>query len=357
MAAGGSAFTNPVLHNDNVLESCEGVMRRWHDSIDAQTGHRCPRCWLRSYECYCQELRGKLQGKGMSEVAIEKADVCIYYHFLEVGRSANTGHLMQQLAPSATSSIVFANAPEEDQLVEEIVREYQQGDVRTCIMYPSTDAVLLSEWMANRTNNSSNRSSSSSCSSSSTTKRPARLVALDGTYKTAVRQIKHLQKCLAAAGVPMPVVKLDLDEKGCRSAVYGMMNQPDKEKICTFQAIVLALRQMGEDEQTCQLLLRELDEWIGYILRRRIKIGKEKLRVPTGFQRDELAPSSEMQSQLDSNHAYSRKARNSTSVHVPRTKKVIKDEMCATGEFVLVPTRRFSVLDLTSRVQGREVQD
>ena len=99
----------------------------------------------------------------------------------------------------------------------------------------------------------------------------------------AHRQFRHLQKLMQARGLQLPVVKLDLGAGGCRSAIVGLMTQPGKEKVCTFQACVMALRQLGEDEATCQALFSELDEWIAYILRKRIKLGKVQLKLPRGL--------------------------------------------------------------------------
>ena len=48
---------------------------------------------------------------------------------------------------------------------------------------------------------------------------------LDGTYPCSRRQLKHLRKCCAQPrrGYPLPVVKLHLDEFGCKSAITGLM--------------------------------------------------------------------------------------------------------------------------------------
>ena len=62
-------------------------------------------------------------------------------------------------------------------------------------------------------------------------------VALDGTYGNAARQWKYLRQSLEQldSKVPLPVVKLDLELGRCNSAVAGIMHQPGKEKICTYQ--------------------------------------------------------------------------------------------------------------------------
>ena len=97
-----------------------------------------------------------------------------------------------------------------------------------------------------------------------------RLVALDGTYGQANRQWKYLTHALALLSsqaqptsdtsstttstsapatvsnqkvesssprplMKLPVVKLDLEAGQCDSVLAGIMHQPGKDKICTYQ--------------------------------------------------------------------------------------------------------------------------
>eukprot|EP01034_Spumella_vulgaris_P038102 gene38102-47019_t len=49
--------------------------------------------------------------------------------------------------------------------------------------------------------------------------KPVRMVALDGTYPMARRQLKYLDSCCALKGVKLPTVKLDLKDGFCKSAI------------------------------------------------------------------------------------------------------------------------------------------
>lgn len=60
--------------------------------------------------------------------------------------------------------------------------------------------------------------------------------------------------------------------EGCRSAIVGIMQQPGAEKICSYQAVIIALQQLGVDSNLCSNLLMELDKWLAYILKRKVKI-------------------------------------------------------------------------------------
>ena len=89
----------------------------------------------------------------------------------------------------------------------------------------------------------------------------------------ATRQMKHLEQALAERNVPLPAVKLDLAGGGCKSAIAGIMYQPAKDKICSFQAVVMALLQTGWMSQSfCDQLSNDLHAWLGYILK--IKVPK-----------------------------------------------------------------------------------
>jgi len=222
----------------------------------------------------------------------------MYYYFLELGRSGNTGHLLELLLPNMTSSLVYGDLAAEQALVDRIVAEYKSGCIETVIMYPSSDAVLLSDFLANSSSSSSSSSSSFVSSTAGMESSPSgdlvvstrtlRLVALDGTYNTARRQCQWLRDTLEKVGVPLPVVKLDLSERGCCSAYLGLMQQPSAEKICTFQAVALALGQLETDSSSLvQALLGFLQQWIKHLVNKKIKLGKEKVRVPAGL---EVAP-------------------------------------------------------------------
>lgn len=108
-----------VNHHPRVVEISLAASSRWHGE------HRCRRCWLRSYECYCATIALQRE-KYVAFNATTDADcthtdssststdstsstttssspnsslpplveVVMYYFFLELGRSSNTGHLL-----------------------------------------------------------------------------------------------------------------------------------------------------------------------------------------------------------------------------------------------------------------------
>lgn len=113
-----------VSHHPRVVETSLAASSRWHGE------HRCRRCWLRSYECYCATIALQREkyvafnattdadGTHTDSSSTSTADsasstttspspnsslpplveVVMYYFFLELGRSSNTGHLLGKRA-------------------------------------------------------------------------------------------------------------------------------------------------------------------------------------------------------------------------------------------------------------------
>mmetsp|Transcript_19658 Transcript_19658/g.26932 ORF Transcript_19658/g.26932 Transcript_19658/m.26932 type:complete len:340 (+) Transcript_19658:280-1299(+) len=301
-------------------------------------GRRCKTCWLRSHDCYCEHVK---QFKNLCNWEIKKdqliktqntigisleIDVCIYYHFMEIGRSANTAHLLEAICaskkedsfPIHCNSAIFGNSKEEEILldqmrpIDDLHGKRSTEDITVaCVMFPSKESITLSTYIDNLMDNLSNQSSNNPSEDHKiNSKVTLRLVMLDGTYPCSRRQLKHLTKCctLPGRGYALPLVKLRLDEqKGCQSAITGVMYQPGRDKLCTYQACIMAIQQIvehihhlntihAENNTTnshetplivlsssyqhymtlCKSLLDELDNWIAFILKTKIKFGKSK---------------------------------------------------------------------------------
>lgn len=67
-------------------------------------------------------------------------DVCIYYHFMEIGRSANTAHLLEAICesskdddsfPIGCKSVIFGNSIEEEILLDQL-RPINGSDLFVC---------------------------------------------------------------------------------------------------------------------------------------------------------------------------------------------------------------------------------
>jgi len=223
-------FNDKLLHHHEkeVLASAL-FMSKWDEDI--LSGLRCGSCWLRRYDCYCNYVSQRklsLEAACYSKVDVH---VYMYYHYKEIGRSANTAHLLELLLPNSkiTRLIYGFNIEKEKTMIEMIVTEIKSRNIKTCILYPTKTSKLLSEWMhVNNMNKfESSRDSESCCNREINTK--MNIIALDGTYGQAETQFKYLKKMLKLASIShMPLVKLDLKNGYCMSMMTGLMSQVGK---------------------------------------------------------------------------------------------------------------------------------
>jgi len=273
------------VHHTKTKEAYIGRKEWWEQEIDIL---RCDTCWLRRYQCYCGSLLGKrLQYDSLlsQESQKFKIEVYMYYHHLEIGRSSNTAHIFEALCDCIVTPLIYGDESSEAKLMETISAEYKSGEAHTCILYPKNDSSLLSDWISSTVLAGSSSSAANENSPNYYRCPTIRLIVLDGTYPCASRMARALVNMRTAYGIPdaaCPFVKLDLSEAGCKSAVAGIMYQPGKFKICSYQAIVLAIQQVYEsfEYNSSQLLvttlLQDLDLWIAYIVKTKITFAKSK---------------------------------------------------------------------------------
>lgn len=264
-------------HHVTTRVSAAGKMEWWNTQTTAEVDGRCPVCWIRTTDCFCKTILQK-----RLELEPLKSDrefkILMYYHYMEIGRSANTAHLFDALCPDLSEKLIFCDLEGERKLINDIRHEYENSQPVTCVLYPSEDAILLSDWLAQRPPECKDK--------------PVRLVALDGTYPMARRQVKYLRSCCELQNVPLPLVKLDLKDGICKSAIAGIMSQPGKDKICTFQAIVMAMRQLHLSSALCDHLTADLEDWLAHILKKKIKFGKNAAKVRAPIEGVDRAPAS-----------------------------------------------------------------
>lgn len=248
-------------HHRCLREAYASTMEWWKQATQEAGGHRCRTCWNLHYNCLCDYLtssRNQLVAvqEGAQTVSLcPNVNIHLYYDLKELGRCTNTGHLLEILCPQSVTSCVFGDVEAENKLIEAIHREHLDSCPSTCILYPAKDAVPLSEWLSSRSDKS----------------RPVTIVALDGTYSTAPTLLKHLRNRCALLGIPTPVVKLDLEGGQHSSTIAEIKPQPRGDKICTYEAIVLAMKQIGISEAYCDHLLQDLGKWKQHIIDRKIK--------------------------------------------------------------------------------------
>lgn len=301
------------LHHPTTLQASQAHLLWWKSQTTGYQPSRCLSCWLRSYQCHCSVL-SEQQTLLQQDISILKnlsVEIVLYYNYMEIGRSANTAHIFQILCPAITKQLVLGDELAEEELFQTIAAEREAGIEKTCMLYPSSTSISLNDWLQTvkqqqqqqrRRHRAAPVGQHNDDSDDSDHGIPSvRLILLDGTYPGASRVARFLSKATARLAASsnstshsashsngdgysgIPCVALDLHENGLRSAVAGMMYQPAKDKICTFQAIALALQQVivqGDGKiittRPIGLLLEYLDHWIHFLLQSAIKLGKSK---------------------------------------------------------------------------------
>lgn len=260
-----------LLHHPMTSEMFEGRTSWWRGLTCGSKPTRCSKCWLRIWECFCNDLAFKIESLEQS-VALtnlkSSVEVVVYLHPVEIGRSINTGHVLALSMPSICSVRVYGNE-EDDSTFLKVLRSIKCAEY-VGILYPCAESVCLDQWM-----NSQTTESSQNIPGEERTSEKVVLICLDGTYSQASRLARFLSVQLQ----PSPTsrcafVHLDLSEQGIRSAMAGIMYQPAKNKICSFQAVAIALQQLFHCNKLTEELLSLLDNWIEHLIRRQIKYGK-----------------------------------------------------------------------------------
>ena len=105
-----------INHHTKVQDNYHAVMRLWDTSAD----RRCRNCWLAFRICYCSTLKAR---SSLYSSCGLKTQVLLYYDPKEIGRSANTGHIMEIVAPQWCSSLIYGNIDGERRLLKTIINE------------------------------------------------------------------------------------------------------------------------------------------------------------------------------------------------------------------------------------------
>jgi DTW domain-containing protein YfiP len=289
-----------IRHHKAVPEILEKLLQKWDRLLlggaDVSDHGRCSRCWTKKQLCYCSHFdeqslkyaptsRNDSSDSNDNPMSIKNCEVIMYYAPQEIGRTPNTAHVIENILPYCHNRILMGDEMSEQRLIAEMVDEYRSGNVRTCILYPNKESMLLSEWSqvnglnTDTTTTTTGNETGTGTGTGKDVKKKIRMIALDGTYSVANRLYKHLDRCLKLAHVPTPLVKLDLPPGGIKSSIMGIMRQPGVEKICTYQALVLAFQQCNENREMCKSLLYDLDTWLEYILKKNIKMAKSEEHV------------------------------------------------------------------------------
>ena len=221
---------NLFYHHEKEITASSLIISEWDKDI--LSGLRCSSCWLRSYDCYC----GYISQRRLSLESLCKDNIHVhifmYYHYKEIGRSANTAHLLELLLPNSkiTRIIYGSDLQKEKAMIELLLTENKCHNVKTCILYPTKSSELLSNWIKiSNIDKFKNSYNDKDYENNYENDSKINIIALDGTYGQAETQYKYVKKILTLANIfPIPVVKLDLEKGYCMSMMTGLMSQVGK---------------------------------------------------------------------------------------------------------------------------------
>jgi len=224
---------------------------------------KCDGCWLLKTSCVCPQ--------------IQKVDTyheyIVYMHQLEYLRASNTGKLLQ-IADPKTRLYIAGHEDHEKEFFELLQK---RGD-RVLCLYPSTDSISLDQFLSKigfsqqqqeilpqqqpqQQNGTPHTSNNINKTANQPTIPPLTICVLDGTW----RQAKGMNARLPST---VPKVHLPLFEGGIPSLLSPARKQSTPDRICTLQAMVMAMQFFQEDkENTCDPLIKGLKTFLNSLLK------------------------------------------------------------------------------------------
>jgi hypothetical protein len=195
--------------------------------------------------------------------------------------------------------VIYGNEAAEAALLRDMVRDAEEGIIRTVVLFPTDTAKHVADSYADMCAALRKRRESGIRTHEDEEEEEElpsfRLVALESSYSKAHRMFRMLLNGMKAHGFPLPVAKLEVaDGEVLLSAFHGVMRQPAPDKVSTYQAVVMSLRQIapvlacqavaaaqhpGIDKRLhalCNFLDEDLTTWLSFLLRSGVKKGKVK---------------------------------------------------------------------------------
>ena len=162
--------------------------------ISARCSSRCSRCWHPPSFCICKELKTLEAPEKLCNTKL-----IIWMHHKEYLSGGNSAKLMLSLLPKHTELFVFGKTGEMDRLEKELLVN-PEG---TAILWPSKDAVSVSEFLSEKRRNVSSRAQYSDSLLAMAC--PCRFLVVDGTYNMARNMYKSIRKRLGEDRMPRTV--------------------------------------------------------------------------------------------------------------------------------------------------------
>ena len=179
---------------------------------------KCEQCWKPIHSCLCEQLTNIRTQAPPLEI-----DIIIYLSLREYRCAGNSGRLLHLLYPEATSCVIFGDAEDEIRLIQKA-----KSAPQCCILFPSDDALFLSDWLDLLSPECKGVSPRGDPMCDSSKKRPA-IILLDASWRCARHMVSYLHRVLPG----LPCVSLTHSGEPLRSKFHRKQSQLGR--ICTLE--------------------------------------------------------------------------------------------------------------------------
>ena len=203
--------------------------------------NKCNLCWYTHDRCVCSLLKPLT-----FQLDVE---FIVFLHISEFGNSGDASKILNCAAPSRTKFYIYGNKADELHLQQYFIEKTQNN----ILLFPSEEAytvdqVLTAQRNEEIPNNLQNLTFANDI--------PLTIIVINGTWRL-VRPMLHQFTKLTDGKIPhirLHPESLDYWQSLGGVSAYGRtQSQPDR--ICTVEAIALLLKELGENQNTCEELL------------------------------------------------------------------------------------------------------
>jgi DTW domain-containing protein YfiP len=191
---------------------------------------RCNKCFLHISMCICQVVEDVFASTNWKPAA----NIKIYMHYKEWGRSSNSGKLLSIGLPDRASTYIYGVREDQERLCQEL------SESPSVILYPSSQAVSIAEYKdLYHTFNSD-----TDIVDQAESKKLLNVCVLDSTWSQC-RTMHH--------SLPPHIPRVKVDDFVVRASQFLSRKQSTTpSKVSTVEAVALALHALGESHEVLE---------------------------------------------------------------------------------------------------------
>eukprot|EP01135_Chromosphaera_perkinsii_P009996 Nk52_evm31s1992 gene=Nk52_evmTU31s1992 len=202
------------------------------EDISPKLARMCEACARPKRVCLCAFYPEKFY-------ALQRTRVFILMHPHEIKRPFRSAELVRRCLGDAQCVICvhrrFSRSIVKDKFPE-LYKVLTEQMKNTCVLFPGKNATTIKEYASNYRNSASG-------------KQTLNVIVIDGTWKFAQEMLKTSEEIM---GLSRVIVSPEAKSE------YVIHMQPDEEGVCTLEAIAYCLRDLEENEEVFDVLMRPL---------------------------------------------------------------------------------------------------